>query len=251
MIPLSGYAKAKKYVDSFSKLNEKELIKLKKKYPGPCVTISRQSGIDIQILCEKLIHTLKNYYPSNWAYFDKDLLRKVLEDHHLSLRLQKFLDEERLPKINQMLNELLGIHPPILELIHRMSKTILNLAEIGNVILIGRGSNVISSHLKNTLNIRLIAPLEYRIIELQRKNNMTRDWANKILLREDKNRKDFLYRTFKKNINDPTIYHTVINCSLFNLDELVEYIVDLVKIKNPHRKEMKENNSLSLKTFKN
>ena len=233
MIPLSGYAKVKKYIEFHAELTDHEILQLKKKYPGPTVTISRQSGIETNLLCEKLIESFSSYYSTDWVSFDKDLIRKVISDHNLPPQVQKFLSEEKVSTISQMLNELMGIHPPILKLVHKMVSTILNLAEIGNVILVGRGSNVITSHLKNTYHIRLVAPLDQRIKHLQKSRDIKKEWAKKILLRGDENRKDFLLRTFRKDIDDPLLYHSTINVSLFSFDELVNSIVEAVWSKHP------------------
>jgi len=236
MIPLDGYAKAKKYVDSHAKLTDKEIVRFKKKYPGPCLTISRQSGIDTNLICKKLVESFRPHYSLEWAYFDKDLIRKVISDHDLSPRIQKYLSEERVSTISQMLNELLGVHPPILELIHKMVNTVLNLAEFGYIILIGRGANVITAHLKNTYHIRLVAPLEDRIHYLQESKDISKEWAKKILLREDASRKDYLFRTFRKDINNPLLYNLTINVAQFTLDELVSSIVEVVRLKYPSNK---------------
>lgn len=233
MMPLNGYAKAKKYVDMHTKVTDSELLSLRKKYPCPCITISRQRGIKTDSLCNKLINALHYHYPSDWAFFNKDLLRRVIDDHQLPERIKKFLREERQSRLNQMLNELLKIHPPILELIHKMSKTILNLAEIGNVIIIGRGSNIITSHLKNAVHIRLIAPLNYRAEQFQKGKNISKELAKKILTSVDKNRIDFLYRTFKKNIDDPLNYQAVFNVSFFSWYELTDIIVKIVLTQIP------------------
>ena len=236
MISKSGYAKAKRYVESHISLSEREINRVKKQFPGPCITISRQGGIDIQPLCEKIMNDLGESYSADWAYFDKELLQKVIEDHHLPDRVQKFLNEEKRPVLNQMLNELLGIHPPIMELIHRMTRTILNLAEFGNVILVGRGSNLITSHLSNAVHFRFISPLNKRIEDLQNRKNISRDWAQKIIMKEDENRKGFLQRVFKKDIDDPAIYHAVINLSKYSEKELISTIETIVKNKLPVNK---------------
>lgn len=247
MIPLSGYGKAKKYVDSHAKLTEQEIARYKKKSPGPCLTLSRQSGIDTTTLCGKLIELFKSFYSVEWAYFDNDLIKKVIDDHDLSPRIQKYLSEERESAISQMLNELLRLHPPILKLVRQMIDTILNLAEFGHIIVIGRGSNIITSHLYNSFHIRLVAPLENRIKFIQKCKNVTKKMAKKILLKEDKNRKDYLFRTFKKNIDDPLLYNLTINTSRFSFDDLVSFIFETVNAKFPNntkpynKKELKEN----------
>ncbi|MCB9249471.1 MAG: cytidylate kinase-like family protein [Ignavibacteriales bacterium] len=236
MIPVvSAYAKAKNYVEYHSQLTEQEMIQLKKKNPGVTLTISRQSGIDTNILCTKLDENFSDYYQTNWVYFDKELFEKVISDHNLPPRIQKFLTEQKVPAFSQMLNELLGIHPPIRKLIHKMASTILNLAEIGNVILIGRGANVISANLKNAYHVRLVAPLEERINFYLETTDVSRERAKKILLNEDENRRDFLFRTFKKDIDDPLIYNLTINVSKYNLEELTKTIFEAVKVKQYKR----------------
>ncbi|MCB0753562.1 MAG: cytidylate kinase-like family protein [Ignavibacteriae bacterium] len=234
MIPVvSAYAKAKNYVEYHSQLTEQEMVQLKKKNPGVTLTISRQSGIDTNILCTKLDENFSDYYQTNWAYFDKELFEKVISDHDLPPRMQKFLTEQKVPAFSQMLNELLGIHPPIRKLVHKMASTILNLAEIGNVILIGRGANVVSANLKNAYHIRLVAPLEERITYYLETNDASWETAKKILLNEDENRRDFLFRTFRKEIDNPFLYNLTIDISHFTLEELTNTIFNSVKVKHP------------------
>lgn len=90
MLLLSGYGKAKRYADSHEKVSEQELIRLREKNPGPCITISRQSGIYTYELCKKLVEGLQLYYRTDWCFFDKELISKVINDHSLPERVQNF-----------------------------------------------------------------------------------------------------------------------------------------------------------------
>lgn len=239
MLPLTGYAKAKKYVDYHSKLTDKEIIQLKKKYPGPCLTVSRQCGIDTSKLCESLVKEFSNYYQTNWAYFDKQLINKVISDHKLPERMQKFLSEEKVSTFSQMLNELLGIHPPILQLVKNMIRTVLNLGELGNVILVGRGSNIITSHLKNSFHLRLVASVEYRVSNLTKLMRIKHDEAKKIISKEEKNRKEFISKNFHQDLENPLLYNLTINMEKFTFNELIEQIFQSVKLKFPKSKIIK------------
>ncbi len=233
MLPLSGYAKAKKYVNYHSKLSDKEILQLKKKYPGPCLTISRQCGIDISKLCESLVKELSTFYQTDWAYFDKQLINKVISDHNLPERMQKFMSEEKVSALSQMLNELLGIHPPILKLVKKMIRTVLNLGELGNVIIVGRGSNIITSHLKNSFHIRLVASIDYRIANLAKLMKIKSDEAKKIIINEEKNRKAFISKTFHLDIESPLLYNITIDIEKFTFNELLEQIISSVQLKFP------------------
>ena len=79
-----------------------------------------------------------------WTLFDRDLVQKVLEDHRLPSRLARFMPEDRISGLQDIMDELFGLHPPFLSLVHRTTETILRLADQGNVILIGRAGNVIT-----------------------------------------------------------------------------------------------------------
>ncbi len=223
-------AKARKYIDSHSKLRD-ESVSRKSVKPGPCITISRQCGIDTTDLCEKLVaifNQLKSENTAEWAFFDKNLIEKVIKDHDLPERINKFLSEEKISTVNAMLNELLGVHPPILKLVHQTSSTILKLAQVGNVIIIGRGANIITSHLRNTFNIRLIAPKNIRIRNLEKQLNVSRKEAAEILEREDKARKEYIETYFRKDIDDPLLYDVVLNTAKLDVDLLVKMLRDMI-----------------------
>ena len=236
MLPLTGYSKAKKYVDFHSKLSDREIIQLKKKYPGPCLTISRQCGIDVSKLCENLVKEFSIYYQSDWAYFDKQLIQKVLLDHNLPERVQKFFAEEKISTLSQMLNELLGIHPPLRKLFKDMMKTVLNLAEFGNVILVGRGSNIITAHLKNSYHIRLVASLDYRIANLSKLMKIKSDETRKIIIKEEKNRKEFISKNYHQNLENPLLYNMTIDIEKFTFNELLKQIKKSIQLKFPKSK---------------
>ncbi len=228
-------AKARKYIESHSKLRN-EISTRKSVKPGPCITISRQCGIDTENICEKLVaifNQMKSENTAEWAVFDKNLIEKVIEDHDLPERINKFLTEEKISTVNAMLNELLGVHPPILKLVHKTSSTILKLAQVGNVIIVGRGANIITSHFKNTFHIRLIAPKNVRRRNIERKLNVTRKEAEEILESEDKSRREYIETYFRKDIDDPLLYDVMINTAKLDEDLLVKFLRDMIVEKFP------------------
>src|SRR5271157_283573 len=106
------------------------------------VTISRQSGAGGHPIAEKLAAYLEEHAPNpdcRWTVFDRNLVEQVLEDHHLPKRLAQFMAEDRMSEITDTMDELFGLHPPSWTLVRSTADTILRLAQLGNVILIGRG----------------------------------------------------------------------------------------------------------------
>jgi cytidylate kinase len=113
--------------------------------------------------------------------------------------------------------------------IHQTTETILKLASVGNVILIGRGGNIITARLPNIFHVRLVAPLEDRIEYSRKFYEMTKTEARKFCLREDLGRERYLKRYFHADINDASLYHLVINLGLVDYDNAAKFIGDAMQ----------------------
>ncbi len=228
----SAFVKAKHYVETHvhdSETGRKGTI-------GPCITISRETGAGSGLIAEKLIQLLSPLSKDQnapWAVFDKNLIEKVLEDHHLPKQIAKFLGEEKKSLLTQTMNEVLGVHPPLLKLYHKETETILHLAHVGNCILIGRGANIITASVKNAFHIRLVAPLELRIKNVQEFYGNSKNEAVDFVKKEDAKRNAFMKDHFNKNAADPLLYHMIINTGYFSLDEVAKIIAESVMTKFP------------------
>ena len=206
-------------------------VSLPGKDAGKCaITISRQSGCGAHVVAKQLAGCLQAHSDKGerpWTVFDRNLVEKVLEDHQLPERLAKFMPEDRVLEINDIMDELFGLHPPSWALVQQTSETILRLAELGNVIILGRGANVITAKLPHVLHVRMIGSLEHRIQQRQHFEELTREEAAESIAREDLGRQRYLKKHFNKDINDPLLYHLVVNTDLVSLDAAARIIGDL------------------------
>ncbi len=230
MLITGAFEKARRYIASHSHDAEKQ-DKYKPNKPGPCITLSRQTGCGAAGISKELIrilHANDIEKKAEWGVFDKNLIEKVLQDHNLPLSLAKIMDEGKYSSVTTMANDLLGVYPDRWSLVHKTTVTILQLAQIGRVVIIGRGANVITTQLKNTFHIRLVAPLEDRISRIQQTLNINKYEAEKFIKKDDRARKKFLETYFHKEINDPLIYHAVINTHLFSTEETAEMIANCI-----------------------
>ena len=227
MLIKSPVEKARFYIESRSKILESGLGGIKDLKPGPCITISRETGARADVIGEKLIAFFQKFYnngPSDWTIFDQNLIEKVLQDHHLPQRLGKLMEERKYSAVKSIASELLGGQPGIYTLVHKTTETILQLAQIGNVIILDRGANIITSKLTNTFHIRLVAHLEDRVAHVMELYNFDKKDAADFIKREDADRKDYVGNYFHKDINDPLLYHLVINTFLVTDDEAADII---------------------------
>jgi hypothetical protein len=193
------------------------------------VTISRQAGCGALVVAEKLARYLQERSPKHtvpWTVFDRNLMEKVLEDHDLPARLAQFLPEDRVSYLEDIMADLVQAYPPSQTVIRQTTETILKLASLGNVILIGRGGNVITARLPDVFHVRLVAPLEERIEHSNKSYGMTKTEARKFCLREDLGRERYLKKYFHADINDASLYHLVINTGLVGYDNAAKLIGD-------------------------
>jgi cytidylate kinase len=200
------------------------------------VTISRQAGCGATAVAERLAGLLQAQTPgdeAHWTVFDKNLVERVLEEHHLPQRFARFMPESWSSEIQDTLDELFGLHPPSWILVRQTAETILRLAKLGNVIIIGRAANIITAKLDSVFHVRLVASLENRIKHIQENDHVDRKAAVEFIEREDKGRKRYLRKHYHKDINDPLVYHLVINTDLIGYDAAAQLIGKMVKEKRP------------------
>ncbi|HWX19340.1 MAG TPA: cytidylate kinase-like family protein [Candidatus Binatia bacterium] len=193
------------------------------------VTVSRQTGSGAHTVGEKLAEYLQAHAPKDappWQLFDRDLAEKVLEDHNLPRRLAQFMPEDRVSEMADALDELLGAHPPSWRLVQQTAETILQLAERGNVILIGRGANIVTSKLEHVFHVRLIGSLERRVERIQQLRGVGRKAALAFIRKEDRGRRRYLKKYFGQDLDDPRLYHLVINTDLVTFEKAARMIAE-------------------------
>lgn len=231
MNALSTYDRCLSYIDCH--LNApKAPTRLPSRHPRPpAITISREAGAGGHSVAERLAERLRREQkPTDcpWTVFDRNLVTKVLEDHDLPQRLAQFMPEDRVSFIADTVEELLGLHPSSWQLIHQIAQTVLHLAELGNVILVGRGANVITRQLAHVLHVRLVGSIERRTERVQAAHNLTSAAARAFLRKEDTARKRFGRKYFDSDIEDPLLYHLVLNTDDLTFDDAAELIAHLV-----------------------
>jgi cytidylate kinase len=188
--------------------------------PGRSVTLSRQSACGAHILAEKLAAYLQAHTPDGaaWTIFDRDLMQKVLADHHLPAKIARFMPEDRISKMEDIMYDVFDMRPESRTLVQHTSETILQLANMGNVILLGRGANVVAAKVPGSLHVRIVASLETRIQHMCHFEELSRAKALERINQEDLGRARYLRKYFNKDINDASLYHLVVNLDMISHD---------------------------------
>ncbi|GIK61756.1 MAG: cytidylate kinase-like family protein [Ignavibacteriota bacterium] len=227
------YEKSKRYIESNTQKPDQQKHK---KGVYPCITISRQTGAGSKVVCEKLIEIMDNYSEFEgvkWAYFDQNLIERVLEDHHLPQQISEYMKEEKFKNIDAVVYEMLGLKPSEWTIVHKTTETILQLARMGNVVIVGRGAPFITAKLKNAFHVRLIASLEKRVEHIKTLMNLNEKEALAHIKKEDEDRKKYLKSYFHVDVDDPLLYHLTINTELLTHDAAAHLIAEAVVQKFP------------------
>lgn len=99
------------------------------------------------------------------------------------------------------------------------------LADEGEVVIVGRGGQVVLRDLPHVFHIRVVAPLEQRVIWLQQQKNLSVEAARVCLEKSNSSRTHYLWQNYGVHLDDPTLYHIVVNTGLLGLPQAVNLVV--------------------------
>jgi len=210
-------------------------------FPGPFLTISRQSGCSSKRIAIKLSKILTGYsYMSEtntdaeWKYVDKELFAQVVEEMIDEVKNGDFSD------VQQAINLLKQVETAFIEetiydisdenLIKTLKGVICRLANIGRTIIVGRSAGVILKDVPNKLNIRLEAPDEWRIHRVMQLKDLSRLEAEQYIHSMDTKRDSFIEKIIgrKAENND---FDVIFNYASLDDDYIVDAVINILKNK--------------------
>lgn len=184
-------------------------------HPKPFITLSRQAGARGITIGRELVSYLSAASAASegcpWILMDKELAARVIAEHGLPERLEKYLGETKISELRDLLDEVLGVHPSSLTLVRQTSETLLRLAQAGQVVLVGRGANHVTRRLPGGFHVRLIGSAAGRLQHLREYYGLDAEQAAAFMKREDEGRAAYVRRYFNADINDPLSYDLVLN----------------------------------------
>lgn len=204
----------------------------------PVVTISRKYGAGAKTLGQMVARQL------NYNFMDNDLIQLVAEKANVSTHWVESIEKEAGGKLQKFASRLVskglvdrvlsGQHGYIDENIYvnLLSDIINKIAEEGNAVIIGRGSQYILADRKDTYHLLLIAEKEDRIKFIQTHYNLDYKRALRVIELDDQRRINLYHKFHKTDFDQPEHYHLVINTSRLSLDRACGMVVKLVNRKN-------------------
>jgi cytidylate kinase len=197
------------------------------------ITISRQFGAGGLTLGRLVSKTLE------YNFFDNEIIQMVAKKARVSTHWVESMEKEAGGKFQRFISQLVSkrlidrildekrgyIDEEIyVDLLHDIIQKI---ADEGNAVILGRGSQYILKDFKKARHVLLVADKEYRVRFLEEKYDLfTKHAVNSVKL-EDKRRIN-LYRKFgEEDYDSPSHYHLVLNMNKVKFDRACALICKL------------------------
>ncbi|NJN24687.1 MAG: cytidylate kinase-like family protein [Cyclobacteriaceae bacterium] len=217
-----------------------ELVSPSKKSlkPGPVVTISRDYGCPAKRIAGMLSSALnrkelENNSHFHWHWIGKEILDESAKELNLNPTiLKQIANKEQSGVVNEIVMSLSHKYYPGDQKIKKtIGEVIRTFAEQGHVIIVGRGGVSIARDIPDSLHIKLQAPVEWRINDVSKKQQIMLTDARRKIEELDAHR-DQIRQFFEgKNVND-SAYDVVFNYMTLDEEDIVTTILQLMESKN-------------------
>lgn len=219
------------------------------------ITISRQFGSYGDEIANKLCEIL------GYQYFDKHLMMQAATDAGLSE--QEIVDySEENYKVRNFLERMLGGPQTVAQVrvwkediqgvriydsvalteetaLALVQKAVHHAHQLGNVVIVGRGGQVILQHEPDVLHVRIEAPLETRLQRVREEWQPfttrvdLRRAAQDMILEKDAVSAEYLKHFYNVRWDDSSLYHVIINTDKLGIDQAAQMLAQLVKKFSP------------------
>jgi CMP/dCMP kinase len=94
-----------------------------------------------------------------------------------------------------------------------------------DIVIIGRGSQVLLAQRRDVFHVRIVAPLEQRIAYVMRREGLDRAAAQSHIQLKDRDRVRYLQKHYREHPADAHLYDIMVNTSMLDLESAVDVLV--------------------------
>jgi cytidylate kinase len=186
------------------------------------ITISRQFGSSGEVVA-RLVAEKKGYLLVNKAMIVENLQCYGIRDDF------DLFDEKNIRNIDQA--ECQKMETRRHHYLEAMHNFIYDLAIRENLVILGRGGQVLFKDFPPALHVKIIAPLKCRLETVCKSYGLDEAVAARLIEEQDRDRQDYLRQIFDYNWLDLNLYHLVVNTGLFGVDEAVALVINAARLK--------------------
>ena len=198
------------------------------------VTISRQYGAGGMTLGKQLAERL------NYTFADRDIIQRIAKEANVSQDWVTSFEKEAGSKMSRMVSKMVSQR-----LVDRVLKSergyldekiyldylvliIAQIADEGDVVIMGRGSQYILDDHPDTYHVLLIDNFENRVKFLIDNYQLTDRQAAQAVKYEDRRRASLYRKLGKQDYDSPSLYHLVLNMAYLDMPSSVDLVCHMV-----------------------
>jgi cytidylate kinase len=199
------------------------------------ITISRQFGAGGKTLGKRLAEKL------GYTFADSDIVQMVAQAANVSPTWVETVEKEAGSTLSRVITRM--VSKPLVDRVLKDERgyideqiyldylvvIIAQIAEEGNVIVLGRGSQYILNDHPDAFHILLVDEFENRVRFMEQNYGLAPAKAFQVVKTEDKRRLALYRRLGKTDYDNPQLYHLVLNMARMNLKKAEELVLGLVQ----------------------
>jgi cytidylate kinase len=180
------------------------------------ITVSRQIGSLGTEIARESSRRL------SYDYVDKERMEKLLAGFGFPEPEIKKFDEKKPPFWDSMSLERR-------KFLHTAQAIIYELAYKGQVVIVGRGGQVLLKGVPGTLNVRIISPFDLRVRRMIVTDGFEEKQAARFIRQGDQESFGFIHTFFHVNWDDPCLYDLIINTAKISVGTAIQWITGAVQ----------------------
>ena len=198
------------------------------------ITISRQFGAGGLTLGKMVAEKF------GYTFADTEIIKMVAEMANVSTNFVETIEKEAGGKFSKFISK--TVSKPLVGRILKDERgyideeiyldylvlIIAQMADDGDVVILGRGSQYILNDHPDAYHILLINAFEDRVKFMQDNYDLSQNRAVHVVKNEDKRRLNLYKKLGKSDYDNPDLYHLVLNRSRISLDKASELICNLL-----------------------
>jgi cytidylate kinase len=198
------------------------------------ITISRQFGAGGLTLGKMVAEKF------GYTFADTEIIKMVAEMANVSTNFVETIEKEAGGKFSKFISK--TVSKPLVGRILKDERgyideeiyldylvlIIAQMADDGDVVILGRGSQYILNDHPDAYHILLIDTFENRVKFMQDNYDLSHNRAVHVVKNEDKRRLNLYKKLGKSDYDNPDLYHLVLNRSRISLDKASELICNLL-----------------------
>jgi len=184
------------------------------------ITLSREIGSNGTTIARQVAREL------GYRFVDKSTFEQVLQEYGL-VKFEDFYDSApgfwaRFDSAN-------------LQIISMLNKTILGMARLGDVVILGRGGYAALRGYTDVLHVRIQAPFSLRVQHVMEDQGLAADDAASFVAQNDRMRAMFVKGFYESDYYTTRQFHLVLDTAVVPVERAAAWIVEAAKSLSDHQ----------------